>query len=166
MPAVPGPISGRGARAQEPAVSRLSHFDDDYKLLEKYQAHSAELVRVALLGIGGIGAMFVAKPDGAPIRLTDPLARWCFVLALIGFGLSAGFGLMHRYYSTDSMVCLLKRYRLETEDISDDAQIRKEKAQIRRAFRLSTWSIGASAIGLGLGAMILAAGFILAIARA
>jgi hypothetical protein len=58
---------------------------------------------VALLGIAGIGALFVTKPDAALIRLTDRYARWCFVIALIGFGLSAGFGLMHRYFSSDSM---------------------------------------------------------------
>jgi hypothetical protein len=152
-----------GPRAQETHLLNLAHFDDDYKLLEKYQCHSAELVRVALLGVAGIGALFVTKPDAALIRLTNPLTRWCFVLALIGFGLSAGFGLMHRYFSTDSMACLLKRSRLEAEVPRDDAKIRKETARLFRAFDLSAWSIGASAISLGLGAVVLAAGFILAI---
>jgi hypothetical protein len=148
-------------------MPKLAHFDDDYKLLEKYQAHSAELVRIALLGIAGVGALYVTKPDTALIRLTDTTTRWCFVLALIGFGLSAGFGLMHRYFSTDSMAFLLKRYRLEEEEVPpDDAKIRKEKARLMRAFDLSAWSIGASAFFLGLGAVVLAVGFTLAILRA
>jgi hypothetical protein len=147
-------------------VSDLAHFEDDYKILEKYQAHSAELVRVALLGTAGVGALFVTKPDAALIRLTDTTARWCFVLSVIGFGLSAGFGLMHRYFSTDAMACLLKRYRLEKEAAPDDARIQKETARIVRAFDLSTWSIGASAISLALGAVVLADGFTLAISPA
>jgi hypothetical protein len=99
-------------------------------------------------------------------RRLYPTARWCFVLALIGFGLSALFGLMHRYFSTDSMACLLKRYRLEAEVAPDDARIRKEKARLGRAFDLSAWSIGASGIFLGLGAAVLAVGFVLAISQA
>jgi hypothetical protein len=144
-------------------MSKIPEFSDDLVILEKYQSHSAELVRLALLGIAGIGALFGARPDQLTLKLTGPVAKTCFTLALASFGLSAACGVLHRYYSTDAAECLLRRYRLESAAVVDELKLDRLRPQLRVRFFLSSVYIGASAVFLGIAACLLAIAFSVAI---
>jgi hypothetical protein len=75
-------------------------YKPDLELLDRYQAFSAELLRVALLAIGLFG--FSVKELHAPAGMSG----WWLGLALLAFGflaVAAGCALGHRYYSTDGM---------------------------------------------------------------
>jgi hypothetical protein len=79
-------------------------YKADLALMDRCQGYSGELIRLALLGVAGLGFMFVqlatSQRDIGPFK--DPVAGYVFCLATIFFLLSTGFGLLHRYYCWDA----------------------------------------------------------------
>jgi hypothetical protein len=101
-------------------------LDLDMKLMERYQNFSAELLRIALLGITAIG--FVASRTLSLARTEEripPLPQHPKLLligALILLAISAGAALVHRYFSADSMACHIKAMRHYTRTPRSPAQ--------------------------------------------
>src|SRR5258707_1319352 len=77
-------------------------------LLDKYQAFSAELLRIALLGIAVFGVM-LERFQIASLDATLRVSACVSMVLLVG---SSGFALGHRYLSSDGMFHHLRLLRM------------------------------------------------------
>lgn len=89
-------------------------FKADFELTDRYQAFSAELVRLALLGIAGYGFLIsevLGKGEGVGSNSLSRLADHSGSLGLgvILLGLSAALALAHRFFSTG---CLARQIKI------------------------------------------------------
>jgi len=75
------------------------NYKADLELMDRCQAYSAELVRLALLGVAGLGYLFVqlASSKNPLVSLKDPVAALILFLSILSFLLSTLLGLLHRY---------------------------------------------------------------------
>jgi hypothetical protein len=141
----------------------------DFEVLGRYQAFSSELLRIALLAIPSLGFLltyfFLHHDETVYLNaFRDGRVRFCSSAALICFGISSAFALGHRYISTDSMTSHLICLRLAIRNAEGDAQTaKKERAARDRRFLLSALALGASALALFVGAVLLAISFAYAI---
>jgi hypothetical protein len=78
-------------------------YKPDFELADKYISFSAELLRLSLLAITGIGALIMyslkEKPD---VQLTLCDKYWLFATLLL-FALASGGALAHRFWASDSL---------------------------------------------------------------
>jgi hypothetical protein len=131
----------------------------DFDLLERYQGVSAEFVRLALLGIGAVGLLYTLEPGKQPTGLSATAPKVSFSIALFALGLSAAFGISHRYFSTDSMACQIAADRQAAKEPPDKAKVAAEFAARDQAFAASRWTLLGSAIALVVGSLALGVGF-------
>ena len=138
-------------------------FEHDLSISDRYQTFSAELLRLALLAIAGIGfllANIFIKDTSNPsyqafihtweIRTYLRYSLWCL-------GFSSLLALLHRYFSTDSMACHLRYVRLKArKGCSDRRKAEKERRGRQWRFHVSYWILWFSAILLAAGAFLLA----------
>jgi len=136
-------------------------FEHDLAVLAKFQEFSAELLRIALIGISAIG--FVASksifPDdkGQVTNHIPSSAKFFLTASLILLGLSVACSLVHRYSSTDSMSWHLQAMRRFNRNESEDHdRASQESGKRYRQFKMSKTSLAVSAFSLGLAAICLA----------
>ena len=133
----------------------------DWELLDRYQAFSAELLRISLLAIAGVGYLLTqltGKDTTLKVDVRAPGSRWALTAALVGLGLSAGAALGHRYISSDSMACHISLFRKLLRGASPES-IADEKRERNRQFRRSAQLLVVSAVCLGAGAVALTLAF-------
>jgi hypothetical protein len=151
-------------------------FKADFDLTSFYQAFSAELLRLSLLGIAGYGFLLselLPKQEGFSANLWDidnsERYTWMLGIGVVCLGLSAAAALAHRFFSTDclshqiTILRLLKRSAspnwTEEERKIDVERLGRERdeqhADLRRCRRL----LVASASLLFLGAIAVALTF-------
>jgi hypothetical protein len=158
-------------RIASDVVRQLGHcslpertIEHDFAIQERYQAFSAELLRISLLGLGviGIGASKVLFPEGATsFDLTDPV-RLGIVISLAGFAASAGAALVHRYASVDSLSWHIQSMRRDVRNADTDAnqaenerRLRyKQFVRARNALRFSATSLGIAAVALAFALIV------------
>jgi hypothetical protein len=154
---------GAGAPKIEPARG------PDFNVLERFQGVSAEFVRLALLGIGAVGLLYTMDPGkqaaGIPAGLSAPAPKICFSFALIMLGASAAAGVLHRYFSTDSMACQIAADRQAAKEPPDKVKEAEEIAARNSAFDWSERTLLVSAIALALGSLALGVGFCLVLSK-
>jgi len=122
-----------------PDKPSLGHYDvpqgykNDLEMLDRYTAFSAEILRIALLGLSGLGLLVSSFLLVAKRTLTDQILtvpdgakRWVIASAL-AFGCSAAAAVLHRYVSADSMDCHLRILRLELTPPSDRRKCKLER---------------------------------------
>jgi hypothetical protein len=143
-------------------------FEHDLAVSERYQSFSTELLRLSLLGIAAIGFLIAnillkgAPQSGAQANIPgNPFSspfKYLVSGSLICFGLSAGCALLHGYVSAATVARHLRAIRLELRRAKDEAEEEKEKraSRLRLEIRLNF----ASGVFLWLGAVLLAASFI------
>lgn len=105
---------------------RVDGFDQDLAVGDRNVAFSAELLRLALLAIGGVGYLLKTPTARAPIS-ADPglLIATAILMALCGAS-----ALAHRYIASDMLASQLKFARLRDHRLeSDQAQAEKEWAR-------------------------------------
>jgi hypothetical protein len=149
-------------------------FEADLEVLDRFQAFSAELLRISLLGIAGIG-FFVSnillrdrnQTNGQAAFSDAPSlyrVRFYLLASLICLGISAGCALLHRYFSSDSIAIHLQSLRMDLRQAAGDLEraerIRKKRG---RQFWISGKMLGVSAILLWLGSLLLGYAFSLAL---
>jgi hypothetical protein len=139
----------------EPAADKLTlgqvsvnrdAFDLDLRINDGYQTYSAELLRLALLVLTGLSAVWlkVYLPNGhtpaVPLRMSI-----LFLSAFASAALSAGAALMHRYTSSDSLAYHLTALRhrarnrpAQDSKLSDVSIAEKEERQRNIRFK---WSL-------------------------
>lgn len=138
----------------------------DFELTKLYQSYSSELLRLSLAGIGVVGFLIVN------LGLLNARGN---VKPLIGFGIialviAAGFALLHRYLSSDSMAFLIAHLRCNTQakqnlDVqilkSVEARAESELEGFRTRLAYSDWSLRGSAISLAVGVFSISIGIVL-----
>ena len=138
-------------------------FDRDLNLSDKYRDFSAELLRLSLFGIGGIGFL-IKDLSNAQVILSEPVPRICLVVSLGCLGISAAGALMNRRFSTSSLAMHLVYLRLRKRSAERDNEMAESSLKIiSRSARFASMSLKISVIGLGLGALFLAVSFMWAI---
>lgn len=139
----------------------------DLTVLQRFQEFSAELLRIALLGISVIGFALsrVLLPEGE--KAVPPLTtsiKCLLILALLALGVSAASALAHRYFAVDSVSWHLQAMRRYERGLVSDIEKAASEAGARLwRFRLSQWAIRISATSLALGAAFLVGAIIAAI---
>jgi hypothetical protein len=143
----------------------MEQRDQDFKLLEHYIAFSAEVLRVSLLAIGAIGALYTIKIADSPAELGATTVKCSFGLSLTAFGIAIACSLAHRYWATDFMACqvALDRLRSSPPSYKTTQQIEEEikcnTAARRTASRWSKCTIWTGPLFLAAGAASLAFAF-------
>jgi hypothetical protein len=136
-------------------------------MLDRYQAFSAEILRIALLGLSGLGFfvssfLVVAKKTAAERTLNVPdEAKYWVIASAVAFGCSAAAALFHRYCSTNSMACQLRILRLEvaqlrSPDSKKERSIKKERKERQLMFVGSTIFIAAAPLALSVAGLAFA----------
>lgn len=142
-------------------------FEHDLSISDRYQSFSAEILRLSLLGIAGIGFLlanlFVKDSNNPSYKafVSSIDIKWYLSASLICLGGAVGFALLHRYFSTDSIACHLRYIRFEKNGLRDHELAVKEEKSRNWGFSLSYWFLWCAALFLGAGAIFLAVAFII-----
>jgi hypothetical protein len=136
---------------------KVDAFEQDVAVNDRHQSFSAELLRLALLGVGGVGYIAARRfadhgPSGTSLELSEA-SRWLVLLAAATFGLSAGSALSLRYISADLLAFQLRIVRLRLRGTPGDLDA-AEREETRRNCRLKLTRplLVASSACLALGA--------------
>ena len=132
--------------------SSVEDLNHDWQLLDRYQAFSAEVLRLSLLGTGGVGFLILnlAPATHAPLTMQT---RVGVTITLIVLGLAAATALLHRYISVDSMARHLSYLRKRAQARPDDrgeADRLVRNRQFKRSASLLFWAAALLAAGAGL----------------
>ena len=131
-------------------------LDQDWKIADGYIAYSSELLRISLLAISGLAAIYLKDRSNV------------FTLPLIALVISAALSLLHRFLAIDSMayhVSSLRRRRRRREaftkadgkKVPSDEDVAKDEENSRNwRFKLSGVLLSASAATLILGIVLAA----------
>ena len=136
-------------------------FEQDVLINDRNQAFSAEILRLALLGVGGVGyiasrALSASSSTEAALRM-DAAAKWLVLIAAVSFGLSAASALCLRYLASDSIAFQLRIVRLRIRGSANDGS-EAEREEGRRNRRLKVMRpmllFSSGTLGLGAGVFI------------
>jgi len=114
-------------------------YDIDLVVLDRYQSFSAELLRLALLGLAGYGFLVgnivfkVQAKDGALPYMNAFISSWpLLVVGVLTLALAAMMALGHRYFATDSLTQQVRRLRLRKrlDDLKEQEAERERLEQI------------------------------------
>lgn len=86
-------------------------FELDLKINEGYQNYSAELLRLALLILGGLGIIWTKLYLVADEHRPSSFTSIPFALAFVSAAFAAGAALLHRYTAADSLAYHLTAVR-------------------------------------------------------
>lgn len=114
-------------------------FDQDVGINDRQQSFSAELLRLALLGVGAVGyvagrSLSAPGPSGDAVAI-GTAAKWLVLIAAASFGLSAGSALSLRYVSSDLLALQLRIVRLRMRGAPNDPTV-ADTEEMRRNRRL------------------------------
>jgi Ca2+/Na+ antiporter len=133
----------------------------DISLLEHYHHFSAELLRLALVGVASFGFLL----QQFQIGLMSRTARLAALVAMILLVLSGASSLAHRFLSSDGMfhhIRLLRLCRLakKTQDAAAQQAVEALSKQDRetraRRYKTANFYLGLSSVLLALGIVALA----------
>lgn len=136
-------------------------YQAEIELADRYQAFTAELLRLALLGIGVFGFLYkevfidfeVATHPDINIDLAKSLASWGIIL----FGITSIFALIFRYFSSEWVRIYLEGLRyIEANCISKAEKKLKARPWI---LAVCIFSKAMSASSLAVGAFLSALAF-------
>ena len=82
----------------------------DLEIADRFDALATEILRIALLGIGAYGFLLseIIFPTGNPALSIEEI-KWPLGVGVAMLGISVGFALAHRYFST---LCIYQHVRL------------------------------------------------------
>ena len=140
-------------------------YKPDFEMSDKYEAFSAELLRLALLCVTGFGFLIstICFKDGSPTTFYNSLveSRWMLVIGVIALTISAGAALGHRFLSSSCLgyqVQILRHLkRNETENWTLEEQdcnhqeLEKIRSLQRTVINRSAWCIFLSCAFLFVG---------------
>jgi hypothetical protein len=144
-------------------IEAPASFKDDLGVLDRYQAFSSEVLRIALLGLSGLGALIfkIFFDKELPIgEFQSPFVRIGIMTAATAFGVAATSALLHRYCSSDSMSCQLELLRLEKvrerlTAVDDELaqKITRERCNRNRMLTISAWSTLVCTVSAAIGGL-------------
>jgi hypothetical protein len=145
-------------------------YEIDLAVLDRYQAFSAEVLRMALLGLAGYGFLIANVLLRAPERLTSGLSspRYALMIGALSLALCAMCALGHRFYSTDALTHYVRRLRArkrldESAEFKLEEIAEKEEQSLGLDLNRCRRLLAASIASLILGALCVAWSFAAAI---
>jgi hypothetical protein len=127
-------------------------------LVEKYQAFSAELLRLSLLGIGVTGVVLEKLPKVFPYD-----SRKFIALSIMCFGISSCAAIAHRYLSSETLRFFV--WGMRWKSAGDLYKSNRCLRQRDKVVVVCVWAKGLSAATLAAGAVSLAIAFCVALLR-
>jgi hypothetical protein len=156
----------------------LAIEEDSYKVdlavLDRYQAFSSELVRLALLGITGYGFLIAniaikTEKDGRYTFVPPfPGNKVLLIFGAVALALSAATALGHRYFSTDALAHFVRRVRVSAsikdapktaEVLAAEKVIEHEELSLDQDVNRCRWLLVTSSLSLVAGAACIALAF-------
>jgi hypothetical protein len=146
-------------------------YQAELALLDRYQTFSAEILRIALLGLAAFGYLFkeiILKIDWQKASCLPKVSKVLMALSIAMFGVSAACALAQRFFSTEAARFFFYALRLESFAKSEDQTLgegvrcERDGWLQRRKIKL-TWSeyLKMFAAGtLGLASSLLAVAFV------
>lgn len=135
----------------------------DLVLHDRFLNFSAEILKLSLAGIGGVGFFVTLLAGNRSSRLQDALATREFQIALelsvVFFALAASLSMVHRFYSSDGMWHHMRLLR-SLKALGETADVAEDKAKRRIKLKLSEKCLKLSALALVLGAASLGVAFL------
>ncbi|MGZ3752745.1 MAG: hypothetical protein ACXVAU_15790 [Mucilaginibacter sp.] len=126
----------------------------DLELQDRYTAYSAEILRLALLGIAGYGFLLkdIVLGDHAPATFEQRAHDiWLFLAAgAISLCISAILALQHRVCATDCVSSIAAFIRKKASDRQDEAET--DRAALRTTLKKAAFLLRFSVILLAIGA--------------
>lgn len=117
-------------------------FESDLALLDRYQAFSAELVRISLLGVGLVG-FFFTKPE-----VRNDLSTIASTVAAGAFAFATALALGHRYFSSDGI-----HYHLKSLRSTSETERTVREGHRNGAYKRSGGFLSASVVSAAVGAV-------------
>lgn len=151
-------------------------YEIDLAVLDRYQSFSAELLRLALLGLAGYGfliANVVFKATGHSDSLAFygafSSARYVLAVGVLSLALAAACALGHRYFSTDCISHHVRRLRLRmravqlpevaSDRLALEKRIIQESDSLNKDLNRCRWLLVGSSLLLLMGAIGVASAF-------
>jgi len=138
-----------------------SRFKPDIDLLDRYLAYSAELLRLALLGMAGYAFLLkeivYSTVGGGEFRTRLAQNHWVLIGGVVSLAFSAGFALQHRIFATDVIACILNNLRFRVQ--KEHQQADRQASEARMNLKWSARFLQLSAAFLTLGAASVAITF-------
>ena len=135
----------------------------DLQLHDRFCGFSAELARLALLSLAGVGWLV----NTAREPLLKGWAAWPLAVG-IGFScVSVLTSLLHRFWATDALACQVRARRLSKalkDGMREPQELESEEAAMRRRLRSSARALKIAWFTMGAGSVCIGAGLILALA--
>ena len=158
-----------GDRRRSLGEIKCEAFDQDVVVNDRQQAFSAELLRLALLGVGGVGylaARSITETGAAAGTIhMNPVTKSLVLISAVCFGLCAASALALRYVAADLLALQLRVVRLRLRAASNDPGIADAEEQRRnRRLKVTRPLLVAASLLLVLGAAALIGFVFLALA--
>jgi len=149
---------------KDPGEVEVPAFKHDLDLSDRYQNFSGEILRLSILGVGGIGFLlvnvFLTKgQQRVPLSRDEPVFSWLAAASLFCLGVSAAASLAHRYFATDCLSYHLSAMRKKAVGDTSE-EVRTAIDGRNRIFGLSKWSLISASIFLATGTILLALAFV------
>lgn len=138
-------------------------FQHDLDLFDRYRSFSVELLRLSLLGIGGIG-FFIKESYSTQSILSSRFSRISLVVSIGCLGVSSAFALINQRFTTNCLAIGLFCNRLHERNAENDRK--KADAMFRKLDLNATGALMGltiSCVALALGTTSLALSLIWAI---
>jgi hypothetical protein len=136
---------------------KVDSFEQDVLINDRSQTFSAELLRLALLGVGGVG--YIASrvlANGAPAEAVvrmDSAAKWLVLLAAVSFGICTASALCLRYLASELIAFQLRIVRLRIRGaVEDGREADREESHRNRRLKVMRPMLLVSSGALALGA--------------
>jgi hypothetical protein len=165
------------------------HYDADLVIYDRFQSYSAELLKLSLAGLGGIGFFLSFISQDKSGQFGKVLASCWFVffccMATGSFTLAVALSLCHRFFATDGLFYHIRAIKLmmqigitpqgdskavvqqenvttsEPEREKQLTKVEKDEEARNDKFWWSAWCLWLSACGLFLGAASLGGAFLM-----
>ena len=135
------------------ALNETKPVDLERELVDRYQAFSAEILRLSLLGIAVTGFFFKEV-----IQTLPDIPKMLVGLSVLLFGLAAAFALYHRFWSCETLRLFVWSLRFDAADEPEKAKQCLDERMQRSKNCIASKLVSCSL--LGLGAVTLAVAFV------
>jgi hypothetical protein len=114
-------------------------------------------VRISLLGLSGLGAIIFKiffDEKVSIVQFQSSFVKFGIMSSAVAFGIAATAGLLHRYFSADSMTCHLRVLRLDKAGRNSGF----ERCERKRMLRFSACSTLIATLSAAIGGLAFVAG--------
>lgn len=153
----------------EPSLAEVdlgNSYQPDLELADRYQQFSAEILRLALLGIAGVGFLIsnvVLSKENSSFRDKLPAIGSLLGSSVLFLGVSVATALAHRFFATDcisDLVQFLRKVKRSGHSAADE-----QRKWFHFKLKVCAWLLVAAAASLALGVILVAVSFAIVLFR-